>query len=223
MHNMPISAGMFRVALVWPSKGCDGVDPPMQPHGAEEHYSPEGCVGWPLLWPKSQICLACLMQKLWPTEVCCRKLSKTDETIQFGLNSDWTSRNEVKPTRMRIWLFLEKKFPEILFLLFFFLLPGDRNLTHRLWKRHGWNWEERTKPNVKAVAEVYDVVVEGYGGAVVQACGSGVTRVIRTRNSNGTDTMTNNSTCRCRHKFNDANWKDNAKARMVYGTRWSKP
>jgi hypothetical protein len=33
------------------------------------------------------------MQKLWPIEVCCQKLSKTDETVQFGLNSDWTSRN----------------------------------------------------------------------------------------------------------------------------------
>jgi hypothetical protein len=45
------------------------------------------------------------MQKLWPIEVCCRKLSKTDETIQFGLNSDWTSRNQVKLTRMRIFFF----------------------------------------------------------------------------------------------------------------------
>jgi hypothetical protein len=33
------------------------------------------------------------MQKLWPVEVCCRKLSKTDETVQIGLESDWTSRN----------------------------------------------------------------------------------------------------------------------------------
>jgi hypothetical protein len=33
------------------------------------------------------------MQKLWPVEVCCRKPSKTDETVQFGLKSDWTSRN----------------------------------------------------------------------------------------------------------------------------------
>jgi hypothetical protein len=44
-----------------------------------------------------------------------------------------------------------------------------------------------------AVAEVYGVVMEVYGmvaevydGAVVQACGGGVTMVIRTRNSNGT-------------------------------------
>jgi hypothetical protein len=36
-----------------------------------------------------------------------------------------------------------------------------------------------TKKNyLKAVAEVYGVVVEGYGGAVVQACGSGGTMVI---------------------------------------------
>jgi hypothetical protein len=58
MHNMPIPASMFRVALVWHLKGCDGVDPPMQPHGAQEHYSLGGCIGWPLLWPKSQIRLA---------------------------------------------------------------------------------------------------------------------------------------------------------------------
>jgi hypothetical protein len=45
----------------------------MQPHGAEEQYSLEGCVGWPLLWPKSQICLAkeeqrtaALAKKTWP-------------------------------------------------------------------------------------------------------------------------------------------------------------
>jgi hypothetical protein len=154
----------------------------------------------------------------------CQKLTKT---IQFGLNSDWTSRNRVKPTWMRIWLFFSRIFLFgiffLIFLLYFFLLPGDRNLTHGLWERHGWNWKERTKPNVEAVAEVYGMVVEGYGGAVVQACGSGMTMVIRTRNSNGTDTKTSNLTHGCSHKFSDANWKDNAKARMVYGTRWSKP
>jgi hypothetical protein len=163
------------------------------------------------------------MQKLWPIEVCCRKLLKTDETVQFGLNSDWPSRNQVKPTWMQIWLFFWQFFFRTFFLLFFFFLPGDRNLTHGLWKRHRWNWKERTKPNVQAVVEVYGVVVEGHGGAVVQACGGGVTMVIPTRNSNGTNTKTGNPTRGCRHKFNDANWKDNAKARMVYGMRWSKP
>jgi hypothetical protein len=58
---------------------------------------------------------------------------------------------------------------------------------------------------VKSVVEVYGVVVEGYGGAVVQVCGGGVTMVIQTRNSKGTDTKTSNSTRGCRHKFNDAN------------------
>jgi hypothetical protein len=58
MHNMPIPAGMFKAALVRPLKGCDDVDPPMQPHGPKEHYSLRGCIGWPFLWPKSQICLA---------------------------------------------------------------------------------------------------------------------------------------------------------------------
>jgi hypothetical protein len=142
------------------------------------------------------------MQKLWPIEVCCRKLSKTNKTVQFGLNSDWTSRNGSNRLGCGFDFFFS-----IFFLLFFFLLPGDRNLTHGLWKRNGWNWKGRTKPNVKAVVEVY-------GGAVVQACG-GVTMVNRTRNSNRTDTKTSNSTRGCRHKFNDANWNDNAKAQMV--------
>jgi hypothetical protein len=61
------------------------------------------------------------------------------------------------------------------------------------------------KTYVKAVAEVYGVVAEGYGGAVVQACGGGGTMVIRTQNSKGTDTKTSNSTRGCRHKFNDTN------------------
>ena len=66
-------------------------------------------------------------------------------------------------------------------------------------------------------------VAEVYGAVVVEACGGGVTKVFRTRYSNGLDTKTSNSTCRCRHKFNDANRKDNAKAIGVYGTSGSKP
>jgi hypothetical protein len=58
---------------------------------------------------------------------------------------------------------------------------------------------------MKAVAKVYGVVVEGYDGAVVQACGGGETMVNRTRNSKGTDTKISNSTRRYRHKFNYAN------------------
>jgi hypothetical protein len=153
------------------------------------------------------------MQKLWPVEVCCRKPSKNWRNCQ---NSDWISNCTSRNGSTR----LECGFNIFFFLLFFFLWTGDRNLTHGLWKRHGWNWEERTKAYMKAVAEVYGVVVEGYGGA---ACGGGGTMVIRTRNSKGTDTKTSNSTRGCRHKFNDANWKDNAKAQMVYGTRGSRP
>jgi hypothetical protein len=37
------------------------------------------------------------MQKLWPVKVCCPKLSKTNETVQFGLISDWTSRQRRQP------------------------------------------------------------------------------------------------------------------------------
>jgi hypothetical protein len=65
------------------------------------------------------------------------------------------------------------------------------------------DWKERTKPNTtqkwtaaekqqKFVSRqewhggIYVVVAEVCGGSVVQACGDGVTKVIRTRNSNGT-------------------------------------
>jgi hypothetical protein len=62
------------------------------------------------------------MQKLWPVEVCCQKPSKTDETVQFGLDSDWTSSHGSS----RLGCGFD------FFLLFFFLVPGDRNLTHGL-------------------------------------------------------------------------------------------
>jgi hypothetical protein len=44
---------------------------------------------------------------------------------------------------------------------------------------------DRAKAGV-VVAEVYVVVAEVYGGAVVQACGGSMTKVIRTQNSNET-------------------------------------
>jgi hypothetical protein len=48
-------------------------------------------------------------------------------------------------------------------------------------------------------------VVEVYGGAVVQACGNGVTKVIELKTLMELDTKTSNSTRRCRHKINGAN------------------
>ena len=58
MHNKPIPAGWFQVRLVRAFKGCERIDPPRQPEGAEEHKDLDGCCGWPLLWPKTQIRLA---------------------------------------------------------------------------------------------------------------------------------------------------------------------
>ena len=58
MHNKPIPTGWFRVRLVRDCKGCKRIDPPRQPEGAEEHKDLDGCCGWPLLWPKTQIRLA---------------------------------------------------------------------------------------------------------------------------------------------------------------------
>src|SRR4051812_1868092 len=31
------------------------MDPPMQPPGADEHLTLEGCHGYPMIWPKTQI------------------------------------------------------------------------------------------------------------------------------------------------------------------------
>jgi hypothetical protein len=54
------------------------------------------------------------LQKLWPIEVCYRKLSKTDETVQFGLNSDWTSRNGSNRLGCGFDFFSKKKFALLL-------------------------------------------------------------------------------------------------------------
>jgi hypothetical protein len=69
------------------------------------------------------------------------------------------------------------------FFLLFFILTGDRNLTNGLWQQHGQKLKGRETTTTcvatgMAVAEVYVAVAEVCGGAVVQACCGGVTKVI---------------------------------------------
>jgi hypothetical protein len=72
------------------------------------------------------------MQKLWPIKVCYKKLTRTIQTAQFGLNSDWTSREHCQHDLDADLTFLEKKIK--IFSQFF--LTSDRNLTHGLWQQH---------------------------------------------------------------------------------------
>ena len=58
IHGKPMSDSLHRVCVASVSSGCDDVDPPVQPEGAEEHMTLGGCHGWTLLWPKTQIRLA---------------------------------------------------------------------------------------------------------------------------------------------------------------------
>jgi hypothetical protein len=46
------------------------------------------------------------MQKLWLVKVCCKKQTKT---VQFGLNSDWTSGNRGQPDLVAELTFFGKK------------------------------------------------------------------------------------------------------------------
>jgi hypothetical protein len=42
-HSKPMPDGMFRVSVAWVLPGCNGLDPPVQPDGAEEHTTLKGC------------------------------------------------------------------------------------------------------------------------------------------------------------------------------------
>ena len=46
---------VMRVSLGRVLPGCEDMDPPIQPMGAEDHKTLEGCHGWALTWPKTQI------------------------------------------------------------------------------------------------------------------------------------------------------------------------
>ena len=54
-HNRPMPAGVYRVSLARVLPGCDNVDPPIQPEGADSQMVLGECIPWPMLWPKSQI------------------------------------------------------------------------------------------------------------------------------------------------------------------------
>ena len=54
-HNTPIPDGFFKVSMIRVFAGCDEVDPPVQPVGAEDHLLLRECIPWPMMWPKTQI------------------------------------------------------------------------------------------------------------------------------------------------------------------------
>jgi hypothetical protein len=55
MHHKEMVSEVFKVRLAWVLPGCKDMDPPTQPQGADEHKTIEGCFGWVLTWPKTQI------------------------------------------------------------------------------------------------------------------------------------------------------------------------
>jgi hypothetical protein len=46
---------VFKVRLAQVLPGCEDMDPPTQPQGADEYKTLAGCFGWVLTWPKTQI------------------------------------------------------------------------------------------------------------------------------------------------------------------------
>lgn len=54
-HNKPLPPELCKVILDVVLPGFDDVDPPIQPHGADEHLPLGQCFRWTMAWPKSQI------------------------------------------------------------------------------------------------------------------------------------------------------------------------
>jgi hypothetical protein len=55
MHHKEMVSEVFKVRLAQVLPGCENMDPPTQPQGADEHKTLAGCFGWVLTWPKTQI------------------------------------------------------------------------------------------------------------------------------------------------------------------------
>src|SRR3954468_24535929 len=58
-HSKPMPDSVHRVKISRVLRGCNDLEPPIQPPGAdeEEPYVLRSCFGLFLLWPKSMICL----------------------------------------------------------------------------------------------------------------------------------------------------------------------
>ena len=54
-HCKPMDDAVMRVELGRVLGGCEDMYPPIQPSGADETLTLEGCHGYPLIWPKTQI------------------------------------------------------------------------------------------------------------------------------------------------------------------------
>ncbi|KAM0916311.1 hypothetical protein ACQ4PT_010372 [Festuca glaucescens] len=55
MHNKAMDDAAMRVELGRVLPGCEDMDPPIQPPGADDHLTLKGCHGWSMTWPKTQI------------------------------------------------------------------------------------------------------------------------------------------------------------------------
>ena len=56
-HGNPMPPTVYRVQLVRVLRGCDDLLPSYRPPGADEDdvMTLNACIGWSMLWPKSQI------------------------------------------------------------------------------------------------------------------------------------------------------------------------
>ena len=63
MHNNRMSEAVMRVKVTEVLPEFSGIDPPMQPPGAEKHMLLGNCPKWVLEWPKTQIRLGGLRRR----------------------------------------------------------------------------------------------------------------------------------------------------------------
>ncbi|KAK1665764.1 hypothetical protein QYE76_053923 [Lolium multiflorum] len=55
LHTVAMDANVLKVTLGRVLPGCEDMDPPIQPEGADEHLTLENCHGYTMVWPKTQI------------------------------------------------------------------------------------------------------------------------------------------------------------------------
>jgi hypothetical protein len=53
LHTVPMDNDVMKVTLGRVLPGCEDMDPPRQPPGADDHLTLENCHGWTMVWPKT--------------------------------------------------------------------------------------------------------------------------------------------------------------------------